>query len=199
MHCLFVMSPYYSQIKRCYLHIYVFDSVVKFDSIITGWQYMRGCFLKAVSSMLCDSCGYRNIDNAKKCMGCGAALKPKMSGGELSAMLNEMSDRSDPLTASRFDKIMGLVFFSLSLINLIVSIFFSSQPKIGVIPIVFAIFGGVNARYPKVIWAMNKMRLRFYTNADDLTPNDLWAISRRISYYFILIIIIGLTVISLLV
>ena len=141
----------------------------------------------------------QNEDNAKHCMGCGTALKPRMSDADLSAMLDQLSDRSDPLTASPFDKVMGLVFFSLSLMNLFVCIFFSSQPLIGVGAIVFAIFGGVNARYPKVIWAGNKLRVRIYANADDITPNDLWSIFRRISYRILFVSAIVFTVIYLLI
>lgn len=122
-----------------------------------------------------------------------------MSEEELSAMLNEMSDRSDPLTASPFDKCMGLVFFSLSLINLVVCLFFSSQPLIGVGAIIFAILGGANARYPKVIWAVQKLRVRIFANADDITPNDVWSLSRKISYWILLGFTLFFTIMSLIV
>ena len=147
--------------------------------------------------MICDACGYRNKDNAKKCMGCGAALEPKMSEEELSAMLDEMSDRSDPLTASPFDKVMGLVFFSLSLVILLVCILFPVHSLISITAILFMIVGGLIARYPKVIWELDMLRIRWYANADNLTPNDFWPISRRISYWFLFVFAIALAVISI--
>lgn len=149
--------------------------------------------------MICDSCGYKNDDNVKSCLGCGTALKPKMSDKELSSMLNRMSDRSDTLTASRLDKIMGLVFLSLSLIILLVCLIFSAQPLISVTAIILTIIGGIVARYPKVIWEINKLRLSVYANADDITPNEFWSLSRKISYWILFVLAIALTVISLLI
>ncbi|MDP4093309.1 MAG: hypothetical protein Q8920_08110 [Bacillota bacterium] len=113
-------------------------------------------------------------------------------------MLNRMSDRSDTLTASRLDKIIGLVFFSLSLIILLVCIIFSAQPLISVIAILLAIVGGIVARYPKVIWEINKLRISVYANADDITPTDFWSLSRKISYWILFVFTIAVTVISLL-
>ncbi len=149
--------------------------------------------------MICDSCGYKNDDNAKSCMGCGAVLKPKMSDEELSYMLNRMSDRSDTLTASYIDKMIGLVFFSLSPFILLVCLIFSAQPLIGVIAAILAIIGGIVARYPKVIWEINKLRISVYANADDITPTDFWSFSRKISYWILFVFMIALTVISLLI
>lgn len=58
------------------------------------------------------SCGYRNNDNAKSCIGCGTALKPKMSDEELSSMLNRMSDRSDPFSEpTALNRARGLVLY----------------------------------------------------------------------------------------
>lgn len=149
--------------------------------------------------MICDSCGYKNDDNAKSCIGCGTVLKPKMNDEELSYMLNRMSDRSDTLTASRLDKMMGLVFFSLSLIILLVCLIFSDQPSIGVIAAILALVGGIVARYPKVIWEINKLRLSLYANADEITPTDFWSLSRKISYWILFVFAIVFTVISLLI
>lgn len=149
--------------------------------------------------MICDSCGYKNDDNVKSCIGCGTVLNPKMRDEELSYMLNQMSDRSDTLTASYLDKIIGLVFFSLSLIILLVCLIFSAQPSIGVIATVLAIVGGIVARYPKVIWEINKLRISMYANADDITPTDFWSLSRKISYWILFVFTITLTVISLLI
>jgi len=149
--------------------------------------------------MICDSCGYKNDDYAKSCIGCGTVLKPKLSDEELSYMLNRMSDRSDPLTASRFDKKIGLVFFSFSLIILLVCLIFSAQPFISAIATILAIVGGIVARYPKVIWEINKLRLSVYANADDITPTDFWSLSRKISYWILFVFTIALTIISLLI
>ncbi len=149
--------------------------------------------------MICDSCGYKNDDKVKSCIGCGTVLKSKMSDEELSCMLNQMSDRSDTLTASYLDKMIGLVFFSLSLIILLVCLIFSAQPSIGVIAAILAIVGGIVARYPKVIWEINKLRISVYANADDITPTDFWSLSRKISYWILFVFTITLTVISLLI
>jgi hypothetical protein len=59
--------------------------------------------------MICDSCGYKNDNNAKNCRGCGIALKPAMSREELSSMLDRLSDRSDALTVSRLERIIKRV------------------------------------------------------------------------------------------
>ena len=149
--------------------------------------------------MICDSCGYKNDDKVKSCIGCGTVLKSKMSDEELSCMLNQMSDRSDTLTASYLDKMIGLVFFSLSLTILLVCLIFSAQPSIGVIAAILAIVGGIVARYPKVIWEINKLRISVYANADDITPTDFWSLSRKISYWILFVFTITLTVISLLI
>lgn len=148
--------------------------------------------------MICESCGYRNKNSAKSCRGCGAALGPKMSDPEVSAMLNRLSDRSDALTASPFEKGIGLVLFSLSLVNLLVCIFFSSHPASNVYAIFFSIFGGVIARYPEALWKMDTLRLRFYTHVDDLAPNDLWSFSRKVLYWVFFVFTIACTVFSLL-
>lgn len=162
-------------------------------------QFTRMYQSKVMNFMICDSCGYKNDDNAKNCKGCGTALKPGMSDEELSCMLNRLSDRSDALTASPLDKMIRLAFFSLSLINLLVCFIFSAQPLINIIAIIITIFGGVVAGYPKVIWEINKLRLSVYANADEITPTDFWSLSRKISYWILFFFTIALTVISLLI
>ncbi|HOJ80269.1 MAG TPA: hypothetical protein PLG72_05405, partial [Clostridiales bacterium] len=64
--------------------------------------------------MLCDSCGFKNSINAKKCINCGAELKSGISGEEISRMIDRLSDRSDALTASECARILKWIFFSLA-------------------------------------------------------------------------------------
>lgn len=149
--------------------------------------------------MICDSCGYKNDDHAKSCIVCGNVLKPQLSDEELSDMLNRMSDRSDPLTASRLDKTIGLVFFAFALINLLLSIIFSAQPFVSAVATILAVVGGIVARYPQMIWKINMFRISVYANADDITPNDFWSLSRKVTYWILFVITIALTIGSLLI
>lgn len=65
---------------------------------------------------------------------------------------------------------IGLVFFSLSLIFLLVCLISSAQLLINVTTVILTIVGGIVARYPKAIWETNELRLIVNAKAVDITP-----------------------------
>lgn len=147
--------------------------------------------------MICDSCGFKNSNNAKKCISCGAELKSGMSSAEISRMVDRLSDRSDTLTASEFERILKYIFFSLAAAEPVLCLVFSGQLAAGVIAAFSALLAGVSAGYPNVIWELNKFRISMYANADDITPNDFWAYGRKISYWILFVISVVLLIVSL--
>lgn len=146
--------------------------------------------------MVCDSCGYKNDNIAKNCRGCGIALKPAMSEEEVSSILDRLSDRSDALTVSRLDRIIKWVLFSLAPVTLVFCLIFSNQRIFGVISAISMAVAGVLAGYPKAMWEWDKSSLNTLYNADDATPNDLWAIQRKIMYWGLIIFAIALVILS---
>ncbi len=140
--------------------------------------------------MICESCGYRSGDSATKCLLCGRELPVRLSEEELDAELKRLSDRADVLMPSPVEKVLGIVFFALAPINFTASIFLGRWPA----NVYFALFAaitaavaGVSARYPKAMWELSKMRFALYANADDATPNDVWGILRKASYWLFML------------
>lgn len=147
--------------------------------------------------MLCDSCGFKNSSNSKKCINCGAELKSGMSSEEISRMIDRLSDRSDALTASRLERILKWIFFSLAAAELLLCLILSGQPTAGVLAALCALMAGVSAGYPDVIWAVNKFRISMYADSDDITPNDFWSYGHKVSYWILCVISVVLLIVSL--
>jgi len=150
-----------------------------------------------VRTLLCDSCGFKNSINAKKCINCGAELKSGISGEEISRMIDRLSDRSDALTASRFERILKWIFFSLAAAELLLCLIFSGQPTAGILAALSALMVGVSAGYPNMIWAVNKFRISMYTDSDDITPNDFWSYGHKVSYWILFGVSVVLLIVSL--
>lgn len=150
-----------------------------------------------VRAMICDSCGFRNSSNAPKCINCGAELKSRISSEEISRMIDRLSDRSDALTASEFERILKWILFSLAAAELLLCLIFSGQPTAGVLAALSALMAGICAGYPNAIWKLNKLRISMYADADDLTPNDFWSYGRKLSYWILCFISVVLLIVSL--
>lgn len=149
-----------------------------------------------MKALICSLCGFKNSSNTEKCISCGAELKTGMSSGEISAMIDRLSDRSDALTASEFERILKWVFFALAAAELLLCLIFQGQPAAGILAAVYALVAGVIAGYPNVIWAVNKFRISIYANADDITPNDFWSYGRKAAYWVLFVVSVVFLLIS---
>ncbi len=146
--------------------------------------------------MICSSCGYRISATTNKYINCGCEIKAKLSDKELAEILRKSSDRSDELTPSSFDKIIGLILFALAIIVFVVRFFVPNYSLGSFFSVLIAIVAGFVAKYPQIIWEIDKTRMSINANVGDATPTEFWRFSRKISYLALAVLFIVLIVVS---
>ena len=142
-------------------------------------------YLEQVKLMFCEKCEHKNRNIDEKCRNCGTDLK-RLSEDEVSAMLIRLSERSDNLIASKFDKIMKWVFFILVPVSFILCFISTNEIWLldAFLSAFFLIFAGITAGFPSAVWQLEKLRISFFADSDDITPNEYWPFARRALYLF---------------
>jgi ribosomal protein L40E len=142
--------------------------------------------------MICSECGYRNDGSARLCRSCGAALEAKLCAKQLEEKLDRLSDKSDCLTPSPFDKKIKWVFFASAPVFIVLGTILLEMKIIGLFSAIFSVLAGITAGYPRFAWSLDKIRFIFITDISDLTPSNFWVRARKIGYWLIYGMAVGL-------
>lgn len=139
---------------------------------------------------LCEKCGTPQKDENFRCVECGAILPSPLSDKEeeiieeqISDYIDKAADRSDDFTVGTREKIIVAADILGIVLSVIVMIFFSHEPDGDYICLMCALMfamGAVDTAFPKLSWALEKLRLSRYVDTYALSPSDRYVISRRI-------------------
>jgi len=139
---------------------------------------------------ICAKCGAFNSDNRSFCIDCGKKLGKAVSSLEeekaLSAVnenLTRLENKYDPLYVNLFDKIVGIFSLILALITfiyIIVSFFIGEKTGILWFSLIAFILASLEALFPEIMWAIEKVRLSLYTSdIEDALPGRFYYYSKK--------------------
>ena len=142
---------------------------------------------------VCDKCHAQNADTRVFCVDCGATLGDALSPAQertlresLSADIEKMYDRTDPLHVSLLDKITGLLAL-IGCVATIVCPFFRPAPESFsdgnpyLFAFIFFTIAALDAFLPQLAWGLEKFRLSLWADgAGDLHPSQLYLVGRRV-------------------
>ena len=140
---------------------------------------------------LCEKCRAHNADNRVFCVDCGATLGDELSAAQeralqesLSADIEKMYNRTDPLYVSLFDKIVGALALAGCVASLVCP-FLKPAPVSDDNPYLWAflcfVLAALDAFIPQLAWGLEKFRLVLWADgADDLQPSQLYLVGRRV-------------------
>ncbi len=157
---------------------------------------------------ICDNCGAYNGDDRFFCVDCDEKLGDPLSSAEeqrldehIGHSVEAMYNRQDPLYVSKLDKILGAGALVGALGCLTLLIIGPPTPDhalllwLGMVAFLVAV---LEALFPKVVWALEKIRLSFIINgAEDAEPSGYSVKGRKISVIFLTAIGASLFVITL--
>ena len=141
---------------------------------------------------LCDKCGALNSDERAFCVDCGEKLGDILTESEenkiendIDSSLERLYNDGDPLYVSRLDKIVGyaaLVGFAADIILLFIFAI-NRRETVGLwIGLILFVLSFAEAFFPKINWAIEKMRLSLVIgNPDDAVPSDFYRLCRKFS------------------
>lgn len=143
---------------------------------------------------ICSKCGAQQSDTRIFCVDCGERLGDSLPEKasqvieeETDNKINKLYNKTDPLYVSFLDKIVGFA----SLIGAVLMVIFMVvfRRNLEYVPeslyaIVLFLLSSLNALVPKILWAMEKIRLSFTINdSDNAEPSDFYLIMRKISIW----------------
>ncbi|MBE6904447.1 MAG: hypothetical protein E7480_07555 [Ruminococcaceae bacterium] len=139
---------------------------------------------------LCDNCGAHNSDERIFCVDCNEMLGDKLSSFEeqkmrakVSGKIEEMYNKKDPLYVSKLDKAMGaaaLIGALCTLVFIIIGIITQRSFELLWVGMIFFLLASIEALIPKVMWAIEKLRLSFFiSDADNAEPSGFYIFSRK--------------------
>ncbi len=141
---------------------------------------------------LCEKCGTPQKDENFRCVECGAILPGPLSEKDeeiieeqISDFIRDAVDKSDDFHVGTKEKILIAVDILGIILSFVVMIFFSPQTGGDAIclwcAVIYAL-GAVNTAFPKLGWALERLRMaRYIDNAYDLEPSDWYITSRKIT------------------
>lgn len=146
---------------------------------------------------ICPKCGAVFEDGRFSCVDCGVTLKRASKQEEervnarIKGSLNNLSDRFDTFYVSKLDKTAAM----LSVIGIIAGIVLCILlPGRGerfaflVIAVMFFAVAGVDAAFPKAVWALERLRLSFtIAGAEEAEPSDFFLLTRKLGYWLALL------------
>ena len=145
--------------------------------------------------MLCDFCGYKNNKTDSECPNCGReVVYRELSDEEISENISRLADKTDYLIPTRFDIVMKWGFFALALTSFVVNLVLGKHIFFALIISVCFVLSALTYGYPKLCWEMEKYKLKIRANyVDDLTPNSIWSIQRKMSCLPFIVLAVILT------
>jgi len=149
--------------------------------------------------MICNHCGYKNIQNIDKCIVCGGEISSvKLSKKEISDMVDKLADKGDKLIPSNFEVIFKWICFGLAFIVLMFLLILSQFLLLAFATFSIIALAGVIAGYPRIVWSIEKEFLNIRIRETDITPTEIWSLGRKITYWLFFVLGIGLAVFDLL-
>lgn len=156
----------------------------------------------------CAKCGAFCSDDKGFCLDCGtrlgAALPPeeeKRLAEQTARQIHDAAEGLDELRASAKERVVGIALLSLAPLSLALAFLAGGEtdaPVYYFLVCPLALVVGLNALFPKLVWAVEKFWLRMrIDNAEDATPSDLYVISRKIAVYVCAAIVFALFVFGL--
>lgn len=141
---------------------------------------------------ICPNCGISQSDRRRECVECGALLgepirepEERRLRAQQAEQLDKLYNKSDPLHASLFDKLLGCLMLAGLAVIPVVLFFCRGWLKADLLTFsaaVFWAFGAVEAFFPRFGWALEKLRMSFFAlGTDDLTPTHFYFVMRKIS------------------
>ena len=139
---------------------------------------------------LCQKCGTPQKDENFRCVECGAILPSPLSEKDeeiieeqISDYIDGAADRSDDFYVGTREKILVAADILGIILSVVVMIFFSPESDGDAIclwcAVLFAL-GAVHTAFPKLGWALEKLRLARYVDTYDLSPSDWYITSQKI-------------------
>lgn len=139
---------------------------------------------------LCEKCGTPQKDENFRCVECNAILPKPLSEedeeiieDQISDYIDNAAERSDDFYIGTHEKILIAADILGFILSFVVMIFFSPKSDGDAIclwcAVLFAL-GAVNTAFPKLSWALEKLRLSRYVDTYDLSPSDWYITSQKI-------------------
>lgn len=139
---------------------------------------------------LCEKCGTPQKDENFRCVECGAILPKPLSDKEeeiiedqISDYIDDAADRSDDFHVGTREKLLIAADILGFIMSFVVMIFFSDKSEGDYICLMTALLFAlvaVNTAFPKLSWALEKIRLSRYVDTYDLSPSDWYVTSQKI-------------------
>ena len=139
---------------------------------------------------LCEKCGTPQKDENFRCVECNAILPKPLSDKEeeiiedqISDYIDDAAERSDDFYVGTREKILIAADILGIIMSFVVMIFFSHKPDGDYICLMCAFLfalGAIHTAFPKLGWALEKIRLSRYVDTYDLSPSDWYITSQKI-------------------
>ena len=155
---------------------------------------------------ICSKCGAHNSDENFFCVDCNERLDDPISASEkerieesIEQNVEKLYNKTDPFAITLFYKIVGAVCSLGTVILAImffIALFTNRSLEMYYIGFIFLIFGAFDAFFPKITWALEKMRLSFtISDPENAEPSDFYLIFRKVG--IIICAVIGIAIIVL--